>query len=118
MPPSTPPPAAWPCWALDGEIVQANQALADFLGRSVESLVGTGWGALIEPSERQRYTKQVAELVEGDVWSFQAETRFVLRDRRVHFGLVGMSLVGRRRRTAPIHLRPRHEHHQPGFAAN
>ena len=78
---------------IDGEIVQANQALADFLGRSVESLVGTGWGALIEPQDRQRYTKQVADLVEGEVWSFQTETRFVLRDRRAHFGLVGMSLV-------------------------
>jgi len=78
---------------LDGEIVQANQALADFLGRSIESLIGIGWGALIEPQERQRYTKQVAGLVEGEVWSFQAETRFVLRDRRVHFGLVGMSMV-------------------------
>ncbi|MFH2072507.1 MAG: PAS domain-containing protein [Actinomycetota bacterium] len=78
---------------LDGEILQANQALADFLGRSVESLLGTGWGALIEPQERQHYTKQVTALVEGGVWSFQAETRFVLRDRRIHFGLVGMSLV-------------------------
>ena len=78
---------------IDGEIVEANQALADFLGRSIESLVGTGWGALIEPQDRQRYTKQVAALVEGEVWSFQTETRFVLRDRRAHFGLVGMSLV-------------------------
>ncbi|MCJ7724775.1 MAG: ATP-binding protein, partial [Acidimicrobiia bacterium] len=49
--------------------------------------------ALIEPQDRQRYTKQVAALIDGEVWSFQAETRFQLRDRRTHVGLVGMSLV-------------------------
>jgi len=78
---------------LDGEIVEANQAMADFLGRSVESLIGTGWGALIQPQERPRYTAQVSELLEGEIWSFQTESRFILRDRRVRFGMVGMSMV-------------------------
>ncbi len=78
---------------LDGEIVEANQAMADFLGRSVESLIGTGWGALIQLQERPRYTAQVNELIEGEVWSFQTESRFLLRDRRVRFGMVGMSMV-------------------------
>ncbi len=78
---------------LDGEIVEANQAMADFLGRSVESLIGTGWGSLIQPQERPRYTAQVNELIEGEIWSFQTESRFVLRDRRVRFGMVGMSMV-------------------------
>ena len=67
--------------------------MADFLGRSVESLIGTGWGALIQPQERPRYTSQVSELIAGEIWSFQTESRFILRDRRVRFGMVGMSLV-------------------------
>ncbi|MCB2223751.1 MAG: PAS domain S-box protein [Actinobacteria bacterium] len=78
---------------LEGEIVEANQALADFLGRTPDSLAGAGWGSLIEPQDRPHYTRKADELLRGEIWSFQEETRFVLRDRRAHHGMVGMSLV-------------------------
>jgi PAS domain S-box-containing protein len=78
---------------LEGTILETNQALADFLGRSVDSLIGVGWGSLLPPQERPGYTEQVAALIDGAIWSFQAESRFVLRDRRIRFGLVGVSLV-------------------------
>jgi len=78
---------------LDGKIIQANQALGDFLGCNVPSLLGTGWAALMDSQDQQRYEDKVAGLMEGDFWSFQTETRFELSDERVHIGLVGMSLI-------------------------
>ena len=67
--------------------------MADFLGRPPESIYGLGWGSVVHPDDVREHIGKVMELVDGEIWSFQAETRFRLLDRKVRWGLVGMSLV-------------------------
>lgn len=78
---------------LNGVFVRVNQAMADLLGRSQESVVGLGWGSVVHPDDVRTHVAKVDELVKGEVWSYQEETRFRLLDRKVRTGVVGMSLV-------------------------
>ena len=78
---------------LKGNVKQVNQAMADFLGRSADSLSRVAWSTLVHPDDLPAQAEEVRRLIDGEVWSFQTESRFRLRDRRVVWGLVGMSVV-------------------------
>lgn len=78
---------------LKGNVKQVNQAMADFLGRSADSVARISWATLVHPDDLPAQAEQVQRLIKGEVWSFQAESRFRMRDKRVVWGLVGMSVV-------------------------
>ncbi len=78
---------------LEGEILQANQALSDFLQRPVEALPAADWWETIHPEDRGEVRRQVGMLMAAEIWSFQREVRWLRPDWRVVWGLLGVSLV-------------------------
>ncbi len=78
---------------LDGRIIQANQALGDFLSRPVGELHDTPWFEAIHPDEREGVMSRVNQLTNTEIWSFQQEVRYLLPEDRVVWGLLGVSLV-------------------------
>ena len=78
---------------LDGTLEQVNQALCDLLGRGREELLGTPWAAYLHADDAGPHEAAVARLVTGEAWSAQREIRLRLKDRRMAWGLIGMSLV-------------------------
>ncbi len=78
---------------LEGNLEQVNQALCDLLGRSREELLGTAWSAYLHPEDAGQHAAAVERLVAGEAWSTQREIRLRLKDRRVAWGFMGMSLV-------------------------
>ncbi len=79
--------------SLDGKILQANQALSDFLDVPVEELPGRDWLSLLHPQHRAEVSEKVRQLVSAEIWSFQQEARCVVGERRAAWALLGVSLV-------------------------
>jgi len=77
----------------EGSLVEVNRALCDFLGRSEEDLLALKWTQLIHPDDVESQVSTARRLVAGEIWSEQADCRFILPDGRVVWGLVGMSMI-------------------------
>ncbi len=79
--------------ALDGRILQANQALSDFVDVPVADLPGRDWLSLLHADHRDEVSQKVRQLTAAEIWSFQQEARCVVGDRRISWALLGVSLV-------------------------
>lgn len=78
---------------LDGSFITVNRALCDFLERPAEWLLAVSWAQVVHPDDLDQFVEHLRRLVDGEVWSFQRETRFLLPEDRVGYGLVGVSVV-------------------------
>ena len=78
---------------LDGNFRRVNQAMCDMLGRDEVSLLRTSWFSYLHTDEQEEHAARVRRLAAGQEWSFQQECRLRLRDRRVIWGMVGLSAV-------------------------
>ncbi len=79
--------------ALDGKILQANQALSDFVGVPVAELPGGDWLSLLHSDYRDEVSDKVRQLTAAEIWSFQQEARYLVGGRRAAWALLGVSLV-------------------------
>ncbi|MDH3730818.1 MAG: PAS domain S-box protein, partial [Acidimicrobiia bacterium] len=80
-------------FGLDGSVLRANQAMADFLGHPLEDLQTGGLLPMFHAEDRTVVESKTAELLEGEVWSFQDELRCLHSTGRVVWALVGIGLV-------------------------
>ncbi len=78
---------------LGGRINQANQALSDFLGTSMDDLEGADWMQYIHPDDQGRVEILTEKLKNADIWSFQEEIRCLHPGGRLVWGLIGAALV-------------------------
>jgi PAS domain S-box-containing protein len=77
----------------DFSVLRANQAMADFLGRPLETVQASELLELFHRDDRQVVEAKTSDLLEGEVWSFQDELRCLHSTGRVVWALVGMGLV-------------------------
>ena len=78
---------------LDGNLRRINPAMGVVLARNEDSLVGTSWFSYVHPEDREEVVARVQKLVTGPDSAFQHECRFRLRDGRVIWGVVGLSMI-------------------------
>lgn len=76
-----------------GEIVSCNQALASFLGRSIDDLHGSHFTEFTHAEDADVDTKQIADLVGGRVDSYTVDKRFIRSDDTVVWGSLKASLI-------------------------
>lgn len=79
--------------ALDGRIVEVNQALADFVGRPREVLAGMTVAELVPPDDVTLALENLRCLVSGEVSSWESERRYVRPDGSLVYALVSAVLV-------------------------
>ncbi len=79
---------------LDGVRFKVNQAMADFLGYTIEELTGTNLtDTVVYPEDRQRGAQLRKQLLAGEIDSFRNETRYRHKDGHILWGEVNVALV-------------------------
>ncbi|NQV04986.1 PAS domain S-box protein [bacterium] len=78
---------------LGGRIVEVNQAMCDLIGAPRSSVITSSWVRVVHPDDLRKQASKIEQLIKGDAWSFQAETRFRSRDGRLAWGMLGISTI-------------------------
>ena len=78
---------------LDGTIAEANAALAAFVGRSPEELVGRNIAELTHPDDLQVAGEQRARMRRGEIDGYVMEKRYLHRDGAALWAHVSVTLV-------------------------
>ena len=76
-----------------GRLVEANPAMADILGTSVEDLVGAPIRSLTHPEDHASFSAKLDELVRSENSQVGLEARFVHRDGQIVWALVSAALL-------------------------
>ncbi len=79
--------------SLDGHFLRVNQACAQLLGRSQESLVGMTTTELTHPDDRISSRAAMEELVRGEQDAYRLEKRYLRRDGSVVWVALSVSMV-------------------------
>ena len=77
----------------DGVIVEGNEALGRFVGRSEADLVGVGWKSLVHPEDAVEQLDMCAALLSGRESSHRTRVRFVHSSGSVLFGDLSVAVV-------------------------
>jgi diguanylate cyclase (GGDEF)-like protein/PAS domain S-box-containing protein len=89
--------------ALDGKWTQVNTALCTLLGYSAEELGRLTFQDITHPDDLQADLGNVAQLVRGDIGSYQMEKRYFHKDGHLVWVLLSVSLV-RDADARPVHF--------------
>ncbi len=81
-------------YALDGRLLEINQAGADLLGLRPDDLVGTVASDYLAPEDQQSLGERMSALIRGEIPSFEVEHR--LRHRDGHLFWVSNSITAER----------------------
>ncbi|QXD15648.1 PAS domain S-box protein [Rhodocaloribacter litoris] len=77
----------------DGNILEANQALARFLGRPIEQLIGCNLHDFFPPEDRGKEQVLLQAVLDGERDTFQIEKRFLHAEDRPQWGLMSVSAI-------------------------
>ncbi len=78
---------------LDGHILQANRSVCDLLGYTKHELSGKTIEDVTHPDDLHTDLEQLDRLLGDEIRAYQMEKRYVHRDGRIVWGLLGRSLV-------------------------
>ena len=78
---------------LDERILQANRSVRDLLGYAENELVGKTIRDITHPDDLDADLEQLDKLLGGEIRVYQVEKRYLHRDGRYVWGLLGRSLV-------------------------
>ncbi|MEM1335291.1 MAG: PAS domain S-box protein, partial [Actinomycetota bacterium] len=87
----------------DGTFLRANQACCDFFGRTEEELRTIGFQEITHPDDLERDEQFVAQVLAGEIDTYQMEKRYLRPDGRAVWGLLSVSLV-RDEQGEPLHF--------------
>lgn len=88
---------------LDGRWLKVNQVLCDLLGRTPSELTGTYFKDVTEEEYRERDLDVLGRLVAGETDFYHTEKRYVHKDGRDVWVLLGLSIV-RDAEGQPVHF--------------
>jgi diguanylate cyclase (GGDEF)-like protein/PAS domain S-box-containing protein len=77
----------------DGRLVDANMALGELLGYSLEELTGTSIHANVHRDDLSRALALDQELMRGERETYRTEQRYVRKDGHILWGALAVSLV-------------------------
>lgn len=79
----------------EGQIVQANQRMAELFACSLETLIGTPYPAFVHPDERQEGTNTMQAMLENRLDTIYTERHYLRRDGSDFWGYIsGRRMVG------------------------
>jgi diguanylate cyclase (GGDEF)-like protein/PAS domain S-box-containing protein len=76
-----------------GHLFRVNRALADMLGYEPSELQGMDVADITHPDDREATQRQMADLLAGEIPSYQIEKRYLRRDGHVLWVCLSVSLV-------------------------
>lgn len=79
--------------APDGAFIEANAALCALLERSNEQIQGLGFQAVTHPDDLEADVAYVAQMLAGEITSYQMEKRYLRPSGDFVWGLLSVSLV-------------------------
>jgi diguanylate cyclase (GGDEF)-like protein/PAS domain S-box-containing protein len=88
--------------ALDGQLLQVNQALCDIIGYTEEELLATTFQELNSLNDLTPHAKPLQQLVEGELSTYEMEMRYRHRDGSEVWALTTTAVV-RSNDGAPLH---------------
>ncbi len=77
----------------DGVIVESNEALGRFVGRSEADLIGMGWKSMVHPDDAAEQSDMCAALLSGAESSHRTRVRFLHSSGSVLFGDLSVAVV-------------------------
>lgn len=78
---------------MDGEYVQVNRALCQFLGYENDELIGKTARDVIHPDDRPEDIKQATDLLSGARSIYSLEKRYIRKDGEIAWGLLTVKIV-------------------------
>ena len=79
--------------ALDGRLIDVNDAVCDMLGYSREELVGRNFAEFVHPEDLPRVQALASQLIAGKIPSYRVERRYIRRDGNPVWARVTSSLA-------------------------
>ena len=97
----------------DGRFALANDALAEFLGRSARELFGCTVADVTHPDDMPATSEAMARMKSGDSREWNTEKRYVRPTGEVRWGALRALLLHERRRRGAAHAGARPRCHRP-----
>ncbi len=78
---------------INGEIVEANLALQEFLGYDIEEFVGMNTTNFTHPEDTEKDSIALQTMLEGEETRYQMEKRYIRKDGETVWGRLTVSLI-------------------------